>query len=178
MKVMGYVFLLCMPLVFVMCNSDGTISGLCGEKGSDVKWSFDTEDGVLVISGNGMMKSYADLGTPWCLFRDSIDSVQIDEGVTSIGDLAFGGCSGLTGIAIPGSVTGIGDWAFFDCPNLKSVKVEWSAPLPVSCTVFSYDDNDYMKKLLSGCTLYVPKGTLPEYESADVWKYFGKIEEY
>ena len=43
----------------------------------------------------------------------------IPNGVTSIGDSAFYGCSGLTSIIIPESVTSIGVYAFRDCDNLN-----------------------------------------------------------
>jgi len=39
----------------------------------------------------------------------------MEEGVTSIGDLAFYGCTNLPGITIPGSVTNIEDEAFGHC---------------------------------------------------------------
>ena len=35
--------------------------------------------------------------------------------VTSIGNYAFGGCSGLTSVIIPNSVTSIGNYAFYYC---------------------------------------------------------------
>ena len=41
--------------------------------------------------------------------------------VTSIGNGAFRGCTGLTSIEIPNSVTTIGEEAFAGCSNLTSV---------------------------------------------------------
>ena len=43
--------------------------------------------------------------------------------VTSIGECAFWGCSGLTSVTMPDSVTSIGDYAFRDCQSLKQLAV-------------------------------------------------------
>ena len=54
------------------------------------------------------------------------ETVVFDERtyrVTSIGVLAFLGCSLLSDITIPDGVTSIGDLAFEDCKSLKSITI-------------------------------------------------------
>ena len=43
--------------------------------------------------------------------------------VTSIGQVAFYGCSGLTAVTIPNSVTSIGGSAFYGCSGLTSLTI-------------------------------------------------------
>jgi Flp pilus assembly protein protease CpaA len=52
-----------------------------------------------------------------------LTSVIIGNNVTRIGDEAFSGCSGLTSVTIPNSVTSIGGSAFSDCSGLTSVTI-------------------------------------------------------
>ena len=47
----------------------------------------------------------------------------IPNSVTSIGNCAFSGCSGLTSVTIPNSVTSIGYAAFDDCSSLTSITI-------------------------------------------------------
>ena len=49
--------------------------------------------------------------------------IPLDDSVTSIGNCAFYGCSGLTSLTIPDSVTSIGSYAFRDCSGLTSVTI-------------------------------------------------------
>ena len=44
--------------------------------------------------------------------------------MTSIGDCAFYGCSGLTELILPNSVTSIGNYAFSDCSGLEKITVD------------------------------------------------------
>ena len=60
------------------------------------------------------------------LFSDNeteITDLVIPEGVTSISDHAFYGCSGLTSVTIPNSVTSIGYATFYGCSSLTSVTI-------------------------------------------------------
>ena len=50
-----------------------------------------------------------------------VKDLVIPNSVTSIGNYAFYGCSGLTSVTIPNSVTSIGEFAFSDCSGLTSV---------------------------------------------------------
>ena len=52
-----------------------------------------------------------------------IPSTLYDYYVTSVGDSAFFGCTGLTSITIPNRVTSIGYQAFEDCTGLTSVTI-------------------------------------------------------
>lgn len=105
-------------------------SGICGAEGNNLTWKF-TEDGTLTISGEGEMLSayffdpdyYIPDKTeiPWYnnyyFDIEDIETVVIEDGVTSIGDYAFFNCSNLTRISIAESVTRIGESAFRNCEN-------------------------------------------------------------
>ncbi len=98
-----------------------------GKCGNSVAWFCDDE-GAMTISGEGDMKDYShdfsDLSdAPWYNSHSSIAKVVIEQGVTSIGSLAFFGCNGLTNITIPDSVIRIGMDAFSHCSSLTSVTI-------------------------------------------------------
>jgi len=50
-------------------------------------------------------------------------SLTIPSSVTSIGQNVFYNCSGLRSLTIPSSVTSIGNWAFYYCSGLTSVTI-------------------------------------------------------
>jgi hypothetical protein len=53
-----------------------------------------------------------------------LGAYTIPDSVTSIGNWAFQGCTGLTSVTFPSSVMSIGKKAFFDCTTLTSVTFE------------------------------------------------------
>ena len=98
-------------------------SGTCGANGDNLTWTLD-DTGLLTISGTGAMKDYfSSSRLPWYGDRNSITSVVIESGATSIGDFAFEECSSLTSVEIPNSVTSIGYSAFANCSGLTSVEI-------------------------------------------------------
>ena len=73
----------------------------------------------------------------------------IPDGVTSVGDYAFYGCSGLTSVEIPDSVTSIGGYVFSGCSGLTSVHI---SDIAKWCAIsFKYGANP----LTYGHNLYV-----------------------
>lgn len=90
-------------------------TGTCGKDGDNLTWELDN-NGILYITGTGAMADWTyDSPAPWYDKRTSIQSVEIEEGVTSIGNSAFYDCTKITYAIIPNSVTGIGDDAFGGC---------------------------------------------------------------
>ena len=95
-------------------------SGSCG---TNVTYTFVSSTGTLTIQGSGAMTNYYSISIPWSSYKGDIKTVIIKEGVTSIGNSAFLGCSGLTSVTIPNSVTSIGSSAFSDCSGLTSITI-------------------------------------------------------
>ena len=118
-------------------------SGSCGDH---VTYTYNSTTGTLTIQGKGAMNDYYTYTNPWSSFRESIKTIVIKDGVTSIGNYAFwdssslvsvtipnsvtsignsafSGCSGLTSVTIPNSVTSIGESAFFNCQKLTSITI-------------------------------------------------------
>ena len=107
---------LLLVFAFSITASAATIveSGSCG---TNVTYTLDS-DGLLTVSGTGEMKN--NYWSPW---GTEVKSVIISTGVTSIGNYAFEGCTGLTSITIPDSVTSIGNRAFYNCTELTSITI-------------------------------------------------------
>ena len=108
-------------LLLAVAASIGT---MFAESGTWDNLTWDYTNGTLIISGAGAMTVPEFMNYyPWYGFRSSIISVIIEDGVTSIGNSAFHGCTGLTSVTIPNSVTSIGNSAFRGCTGLTSVNI-------------------------------------------------------
>ena len=95
-------------------------SGTCGAEGDNLTWTL-TDDGTLTISGEGKMNNYYSSDNPWYEEKGRIQTVIINDGVTSIGSYAFDGCTKLTTIRLPENLTSIEERAFEGCAGLTSI---------------------------------------------------------
>jgi len=80
-------------------------------------------NGTLTITGEGEMPDYDWYNdVPWFTYRDTIISIILENGVTTIGNYAFSGFSNLISVEMP-SILSIGNMAFDDCYNLLSLEM-------------------------------------------------------
>ena len=137
--------------VLMYANAFAAATGRCGDS---ITWTLD-DSGNLTLSGSGEMWNNGYDDSP---FKDyEIRKATVEYGITSIGESAFSGCSGLEKIAvesgnscydsrdncnsiidtetntlivgcknsvIPNSVTSIGESAFSGCSGLEKIAVE------------------------------------------------------
>jgi Cohesin domain. len=95
-------------------------SGNCG---NNITWTLYDND-LLDITGTGDMATWqSNINTPWFNYRNLIRTINISEGITSIGQLAFIGFRSLTDVIIPDSIISIGRSAFASCGGLTSINI-------------------------------------------------------
>ena len=80
-------------------------------------------------------------------------SVDIPDSVTSIGNSAFSGCTGLVSVDIPDSVTTINNYAFYSCDSLTSVTIGSGVKLIPESAFYDCDNLKYV--CLSDELLYI-----------------------
>ena len=108
-----FLFVILMPLMALADNS-----GSCGE---NVTYTYVEETRTLTITGSGDMTKNG--AWPWSSYKTEIVKVIIEDGVTSIGNSSFDGCSSLMDISISNSVKKIEYEAFHGCISLTSIAI-------------------------------------------------------
>lgn len=103
-------------------------------------------------------------------YCDGLTSINIPDGVTTIGTYAFSHCESLPSIAIPANVTSIEDCAFEDCFSLTAVTVSATTPPTIGEQVFKTAEGDILDILI-----YVPCEAVDDYKTA--WsEYIDRIQ--
>ena len=120
------------------------ITGTCGD---NLTWEL-TEEGELTIDGTGEMYDYYSSTAPWYEYRESIQTIIMSEGLTSIG------------------------WgAFAHCYSLSSITSKATTP-PVISNSYSFEGVD------KSIPLYVLAGWEDAYRNADYWSEFTNIHTF
>lgn len=73
---------------------------------------------VTIPVGIKQIEDYQFIGGTWGAFYncDQLKTIQLPEGMTSVGSYAFSGCINLSAVAFPSTLITIGEYAFRGCP--------------------------------------------------------------
>ena len=109
--------LLCaaIPAVFATETEGTNVSREPGYCGENMTWEL--KDGVLTISGDGMMDDFPE-NAPWADRRDEIISIVFTGEVTYIGQRAFWDCDELLSVDFGDTLKELGTQAFISCDKL------------------------------------------------------------
>ena len=94
-----------------------------GSCGNSINYTYTAETHTLTISGQGEMSGYSTISRPWESYKDDIQSIVVEEGVTSIGCESFKDLSSLTSISFPTSLQFIQGCAFKDCVSITTINI-------------------------------------------------------
>ena len=171
--------------MLMYANAFAAATGRCGDS---ITWTLD-DSGNLTLSGSGEMWNYGYNNSPFKGYE--IRKATVEYGITSIGESAFQGCSGMTKLTLPSSVASIGEYAFSGCSGLTEltlpnslesigyhafggctglVKITSLAGIPPVC---GYGVFDGVNK--TNCELIVPEGSVAAYTRAEDWNKFSNI---
>ena len=137
------------------------VTGTCGD---NLQWAYDTDTHALTITGSGDMWDYQDIERPWSQVAYKITSVSLPDGLTSIGDYAFSGCS-ISAIIIPYGVTRIGSGAFSWCDFLGDILIPCTVT-SIGYQAFWFGDGHSINGTIT--YFYITAPTLEEYCNSSV----------
>ena len=114
------------------CGEPYIAAGQCGET---ICWQLD-QNYILTLSGSGAMPDYhrfstdfiilaqedpSKPGPPWKDYYDQITAVEINPGITYIGDYAFYAFTQVKSFTFPEGVRNVGDSVFDYCYSLEQI---------------------------------------------------------
>lgn len=119
-RIITAIIVICLMITLVLPLS--AFAAESGKAGDGIEWNF--SGNTLTFSGEGDMTDYSDASMPpWYRYAGEITAVIVEEGITSVGDIAFFGCDSLTNVYLPSTVKRIGIRAFYDCKELSFVSL-------------------------------------------------------
>lgn len=101
----------------------------------------------------------------------SLKSIELPYSLNNMGISVFYGCTALTSVTIPKNIRYINDYTFANCNSLKSIY----ALNPQGIGIKGKPFEEYTQ---SQCTLYVPEGSMYNYQCWEEWYAFNHIVEF
>ena len=89
----------------------------------DLYYNLDATNQTAEVTSQYSSSPYWSTNITTANIPSSVTYNEVTYSVTSIGNWAFYGCSGMTSVTIPNSVTSIGNWAFYGCSGMTSVTI-------------------------------------------------------
>ena len=96
------------------------------ESGQDdnISYRYNNLTSSLYVYGEGEIKNYNSDNQPWKNYKSTAKSIDLFDGITSIGNYAFYNFTSVTPeVTIPSSVEKIGNSAFDCCTSLKKITI-------------------------------------------------------
>lgn len=112
-----------------------------GTYGTNITWTLENE--TLTISGTGKLTKIDGIDFPWT-GNDEIKKLNINKGITDIGNQVFYNLSNLQDVNFPDGLKSIGDWAFTNC-DIRRLRIPDSVE---SIGEDAFGGNSYLKKLV------------------------------
>lgn len=82
----------------------------------NIKYAYENQ--ILTISGNGEIGE-----APFSEFKDSLETIVIEDGITGISADAFRGYRNVKNVVLPQSLESIGECGFAECSSLENIAV-------------------------------------------------------
>ena len=122
------------------------------------------------VTYSGETYSVTSIGNSAFWGCSGLTSIYIPNSVTSIGNGAFNGCYSLVSVTIPNFVTSIGEQAFLNCSSLSSISIPNSVT-SVGGSAFAgtpWLDNQPAGLVYAGQVAYKYNGSMPSHTSITI----------
>jgi len=99
------------------------LSGSCG---GTATWRYDVGRKTLELSGSGETEDCRSSSQPWRVWKDDIETVLVDGGITAIGECSFYQYDKIKSVVLSEGVEVIGEYAFYKCTALNGLQLPQS----------------------------------------------------
>lgn len=116
------IFLVLTVILAVVLVLPGQITEVKADTTSDengITFDFNEKKETLTVSGTGTISKNSE----WETYKDKVQFLVIEEGITAIGDEAFSNCPRLKHLTLPEGLKTIGDHAFYGCTTLQELEI-------------------------------------------------------